>query len=480
MSLSLRIFFSYFLLIGLSTWIVMQNITTELIPAMRQSLEEALVDSAYLMAETVKDEVANNKLQNGKFARDINEFSRRRIEAKTSVHTKQDTNTLIYITNDKGIVLYDSSGKNVGKDYSQWNDVYLTLRGQYGARTTRNAINDPMSSVMYVAAPIIINHRIIGVLSIGKPSASVQPYFEDAVRKIENKILLLLLVSLALVSLIVYWLTLSIRQLTLYAKDVQHGKKVNAPKLREKELAQLAGAMEEMRNSLEGKNYIENYLHSLTHEIKSPLAAIQGAAELLKEDMPESTRQQFVKNISNESQRLHQIVEQLLKLAALEKRQQLDDIELIATDVLINQLCEDKSPILQQKKLTLNIHTLTGTKVAAERFLLQQMISNILDNAIEFSTENNEIVISDSIKDNNWILKVRDFGPGIPDYALSRIFDRFYSLARPATGNKSTGLGLSLVQEVVQLHHGAINIHNCSYDTGGGVEIMIQIPANQK
>ena len=185
-------------------------------------------------------------MKNGKFARDINEFSRRRIEAKTSVHTKQDTGTLIYITNDKGIVLYDSSGKNVGKDYSQWNDVYLTLRGQYGARTTRKDKNNPTSSVMYVAAPIKINHRIIGVLSIGKPSASVQPYFENAVRKIENKILLLLLVSLALVSLIVYWLTLSIRQLTLYAKDVQHGKKVTAPKLREKELAQLAGAMEEI------------------------------------------------------------------------------------------------------------------------------------------------------------------------------------------------------------------------------------------
>ena len=458
----------------------MQNITTELIPAMRQSLEEALVDSAYLMAEVVKDEVANNKLEKGKFARDIDEFSRRRIEAKISAQTKQDTNTLIYITNEKGIVLYDSSGENVGKDYSQWNDVYLTLKGEYGARTTRKDINDSTSSVMYVAAPIKINHRIIGVLSIGKPSSSVQPYFENAVRKIENKILLLLLVSLALVSLIVYWLTLSIRQLTLYAKDVQQGKKVSVPKLREKELAQLAGAMEEMRNSLEGKNYIENYLHSLTHEIKSPLAAIQGAAELLKEDMPESTRQQFVKNISNESQRLHQIVEQLLKLAALEKRQQLDDIELIATDVLINQLCEDKSPLLHQNKLTLNIHPLTGTKVAAERFLLQQMISNILDNAIEFSTEGNEIVISDYIKDDNWFLSVRDFGPGIPDYALPRIFERFYSLARSVTGNKSTGLGLSLVQEVVQLHHGAIDIQNCSNDTGGGVEITIQIPTNQK
>ena len=476
MSLSLRIFISYFLLIGLSTWIVMQNITTELIPAMRQSLEEALVDSAYLMAETVKDEVINNKLENGQFAKNINEFSRRRIDAKILSHTKQDTNTLIYITNDKGRVLYDSTGNNVGKDYSQWNDVYLTLKGEYGARTTRKNKDDPGSSVMYVAAPIKVGQQIIGVLSVGKPSASVQPYFENAVRKIENKILLLLLVSLALVTLIVYWLTLSIRQLTLYAKDVQEGKKVNVPKLREKELAQLANAMEDMRHSLEGKNYIENYLHSLTHEIKSPLAAIQGAAELLKEDMPESSRQQFVKNISNESQRLHQIVEQLLKLASLEKRQQLEDVEQVSTDELIKQLCEDKKPILQQNNLKISISPLTVTKVEAERFLLQQLISNLLDNAIDFSPENGEIHISDKIENNHWFLTIKDHGPGIPDYALPRIFDRFYSLARADTGKKSTGLGLSLVYEVVQLHHGSIDLHNCNE---GGTEIIIQLPIHQ-
>jgi len=454
----------------------MQNITTELIPAMRQSLEEALVDSAYLMAEVVKDEVKNNTLYNGQFAKNISEFSRRRIEAKISTQTKQDTSTLIYITNDKGIVIYDSSGKNVGKDYSQWNDVYLTLKGKYGARTTRKDKNDSTSSVMYVAAPIKINHRIIGVLSVGKPSASVQPYFENAVNKIENKILILLLVSLALVSLIVYWLTLSIRQLTLYAKDVQKGKKVAVPKLREKELAQLADAMEEMRDSLEGKNYIENYLHNLTHEIKSPLAAIQGAAELLHEDMPLESRQRFIKNIENESQRLQQVVEQLLKLASLEKRQQLDDVELIDTSKMIQRLCNDKYSILKQKQLHLDMPSLSGTKIQAERFLVQQLISNLLDNAIDFSPEGSDISITDKVENNHWLLTIKDQGPGIPDYALPRIFDRFYSLARADTGKKSTGLGLSLVYEVVQLHHGDIDIHNCNE---GSAEIVIRLPVNQ-
>ena len=475
MSLSLRIFFAYFLLIGLSTWIVMQNITTELVPAMRQSLEEALGDTAYLMAEMVKEDVINNKLNNGRTAKNISEFTRRRIESKISDQVKQES-IEIYITNDKGTVIYDSTNKNVGSDFSQWNDVYLTLRGQYGARSTRKDINDSNSSVMYIAAPIKINHQIIGVLTVGKPSSSVQPFFKNAVRKIENKILILLLFSLALISFIVYWLTISIRKLTLYAKDVQEGKKVAVPKLREKELAQLADAMEEMRDSLEGKNYIENYLHNLTHEIKSPLAAIQGAAELLHEDMPLESRQRFIKNIENESQRLQQVVEQLLKLASLEKRQKLDDVELIDTDEMIQRLCDDKYSILKQKQLHLDLPSLSGTKIQAERFLVQQLISNLLDNAIDFSPEGSDISITDKVENDHWLLTIKDQGPGIPDYALPRIFDRFYSLARADTGKKSTGLGLSLVYEVVQLHHGDIDIHNCNE---GGAEIVIRLPVKQ-
>lgn len=476
MNLSLRIFFAYFLLISFSTWIVMQNITTELIPAMRQTLEEALVDTAYIMAEMVKDEVVNDTINSGNIARNINTFNRNRIEARIAKQFNPDNNLVIYITNDKGIVLYDSTGENTGQDYSQWNDVFLTLKGQYGARTTRKDKNDSTSSVMYVAAPIKINQRILGVLTVGKPSASVQPFFKNAVRKIENKILILLLVSLALIILIVYWLTLSIRQLTLYARSVQENKKVTAPKLRDKELAQLADAMEKMRSSLEGKNYIENYLHSLTHEIKSPLAAIRGAAELLNEDMPATSRQRFIKNIENESQRLQQIIEQLLKLASLEKRQQLDDIEEVDTGEIIQRLCDDKNSILKQKQLQLNIPSLSGTKIHAERFLLQQLISNLLDNAIDFSPVGSEINITDKIENRHWILIVKDHGPGIPDYALPHIFNRFYSLARPDTGKKSTGLGLSLVYEVVQLHHGLINIRN---GKEGGAEIIIQLPINQ-
>lgn len=443
---------------------------------MRQSLEEVLVDTANLLAETVEEELIKGTLNQGSFAKSINNFNQRRIEARIASQVKKKSNLYIYITDHKGMVVYDSTGQDVGEDYSRWNDVYLTLRGRYGARTTRQNYRDPTSSVMYVAAPIKSGSNIIGVLTVGKPSVSVQPFFEKTVNKIETKTLLLLLTSFALISFVVYWLTLSIRQLTQYARAVQQGKRIKVPKLREKELAQLAYAMEEMRISLEGKNYVENYLHTLTHELKSPLAAIRGAAELLQEKMTAEARQHFIDNITNESQRLQQIVEQLLKLAALEKRQQLEDIEQIPTDALIKQLANHKTPMLKPKQLSITLSELTGTTVEAERFLLQQAISNLLDNAIDFSPEQTEITLTDKLTDNNWILTVRDHGPGIPDYARQRVFERFYSLPRPDNGIKSTGLGLSLVHEVVQLHRGRIEIQNC---TDGGTSVSIVIPVKQ-
>lgn len=476
MSLSSRIFLAYFVLLGLSITVIMQNITSELVPGMRQSLEEVLVDTANLLAEVVEAEVAEGRIASGEFARQMGIFTQRRINARISSLQKHDSKLVVYITDHLGKVIYDSTGQHLGKDYSRWNDVYLTLRGEYGSRTTRSNKNDPTTSVMHVAAPIRDNHHIIGVLSVGKPSASVQPYFETAVSNIQTKVTILLLVSLAVVVFLTYWLTLSIRKLTVYAEGVQQGKRSPVPNLREKELAHLAHAMEEMRISLEGKNYVEEYLHTLTHELKSPLAAIRGAAELLQETMPEEARQRFAHNINNESQRLSQVVEQLLRLASLEKRQQLQDIESVDTHALVHQLCNDKAAVCQQQGLSFEITGFKGKALAAERFLLQQAISNILDNAIAFSPEHGVITITDEVTESSWLVTICDQGPGIPDYAESRIFERFYSLPRPDTGIKSTGLGLSLVQEVAQLHHGKVLISNHPL---GGTEVKLQLPLVQ-
>lgn len=336
MNLSVRIFLGYFLLLGLALWFVLRTVSAELVPGMRQSLEEVLVDSANLLAEVVSEEVVKGTVTDGDFSAAMVAFTERRFEARIWFLKKRDPNLIVYITDSKGIVLYDSRGRDVGVDYSRWNDVYLTLKGEYGARTTREDPEDEYSSVMYVAAPVKHQGQIVGVLAVAKPSVTVQPFVERAISNIEEKGVLLLLGTLALGLLFTYWLTLSIRQLTAYARAVRQGRRVSIPRLRERELAQLAGAMDAMRSELEGKDYVEHYLHTLTHELKSPLAAIQGAAELLDEEMSLEDRRRFLGNIRNESKRLHQVVEQLLGLAVLEKRQGLERPEHVDVTTLLH------------------------------------------------------------------------------------------------------------------------------------------------
>ncbi len=121
-------------------------------------------------------------------------------------------------------------------------------------------------------------------------------------------------------------------------------------------MEQLASAVEHMRTQLEGKAYVERYVHTLTHELKSPLAAIRGAAELLHGEMPQVQRERFVGNIESESARMQQLIERLLNLALVEQRQVLED--------------QVEVPDLS---------------LFGERFLLRQAIGNLLDNALDFT-----------------------------------------------------------------------------------------------
>jgi two-component system sensor histidine kinase CreC len=471
--LSVRIFLAYFALLGVAIWFVMRSFSAELVPGMRQSLEEVLVDTANLLAELIADEVAQGNLQQGRFSTAMTAFTARRLDARIWFLKKRDPNLVIYVTDGMGQVIYHTNDNEMGKDYSRWNDIYLTLRGDYGARTTKEDSEDEFSSVMYVAAPVRYEGAIIGVVSVGKPSVTVQPFIERMLDNIQEKGVLVILVALVMGILISYWLTLSIRQLTTYAKAVKDGQRPEVPQLGERELAELAEAMDTMRRELEGKDYVERYLHSLTHELKSPLAAIQGTAELLHEDMPVEDRQRFLDNIRNEATRLHQVVEQLLRLAGVEKQQQPIDPEPVDTAALIETLCEERQWRLKPLQIKLHSQLDKDARPVAERFLLQQALGNLIDNAIDFSPKGGVIQLTSGVQGNRWQFTLCDQGPGVPEYALKRIYERFYSLPRPNGGSRSSGLGLSFVREVVALHGGKITVSNRRQ---GGVECCLELP----
>ena len=174
-------------------------------------------------------------------------------------------------------------GRAEGEDYSQWRDVYLTLRGRYGARSSHEDPDKSTSSVMYVAAPIAVQGDIVGVLSVGKPTHNVNQFVKRAERKTLVAGAITGLAVIVVGFLISDRILRPIQRLTRYAQTVRDGARVTLPRLGRSEIRTLGGAFEEMRHALEGKQYVETYVQMLTHEIKSAIAAIQGATELLKE-----------------------------------------------------------------------------------------------------------------------------------------------------------------------------------------------------
>ncbi|WP_277592012.1 two-component system sensor histidine kinase CreC [Pseudomonas chlororaphis] len=473
MPLGIRIFLVYVLFVGLTGYFVLSTVMEEIRPGVRQSTEETLVDTANLLAEILRDDFKAGTLSENRWPQLLKAYGERQPAATIWGLPKNQVNHRIYVTDAEGKVVLDSSGLAVGQDYSRWNDVYLTLRGQYGARSSRSVADDPNSSVMHVGAPIRDNGRIIGVVTVAKPNSSLQPYVDRTERRLLWYGAGLIGLGLLFGALLSWWLSAALRRLTGYAQAVSEGRRAELPHYRGGELEQLATAVEDMRTQLEGKAYVERYVHTLTHELKSPLAAIRGAAELLQSEMPGEQRARFVSNIDSESARMQHLIERLLNLALVEQRHGLEEREAVPLADLANQVLDSQKARIEGKGLQVEQHIDPGLKLSGEAFLLRQALGNLLENALDFTPAGGVLRLSASRVGDQLRLSLFNQAEPIPDYALARLTERFYSLPRPDSGRKSTGLGLNFVEEVVQLHGGQMRIGNVA----GGVEVTLQFPA---
>jgi len=474
MNITLRLLLGYFLIVGLAAWFVLNNFTQEVKPGVRQTMEETLVDTAHFLAEIAAEDYYGNFLDTARFAAAFQRYKARDPHADIWGFKKDNVDLQVYITDIRGIVLYDSSGTAVGKDYSRWNDVYLTLHGRYGVRSTLSDPNDKDSTIMHVAAPILFDGKMIGVLTVAKSVMSVQPFIDRSRNHIERAGWWLMGGSLLIGLLFTWWLTRSINLLRRYAREVGAGQKTLLPTLGSGELAELGRALADMREKLDGREYVENYVHHLAHEMKSPLTALIGSAELLDENMPENERATFTANIREQSTRLKDMLDKLLALAKLEHRTALEETVPVKLSKLAETVIADHAARLQARGISCDNRIPPAAHTIGEPFLLRQAIANLLDNAIDFSPDGGQITLALQTASGKHTLIVRDQGLGIPDYALPRVFERFYSLTRPGTQRKSTGLGLPFVREVALLHGGEVMLVNLPH---GGVEAKLTLSA---
>jgi len=510
MRLGLRLLFGFFVITGLAAFFVLRVFLGEVKPAVREVTEDVLVDAAHLLAEQVAPELAalpaGHTLQPmampqsvstqavaasaasaaalptaampqaSPFASALARYRQRPIDAQIWGHHKRSLDFRVYVTDAAGRVVFDDGPDDaaLGADYSRWRDVARTLRGEYGARATREVAEDGSSLVLFVAAPVLHQGQRLGVLTLAKPVRTLAPFIDRAERKILVSGAWLLGLSLAVGVAVTLWTVGSVRRLRRYAQQAGRGGPPQPPPPLPGELGDLAQAMAAMRERLEDRSHVEQTMRALTHELKSPLTAIAGAAELLHDALSAPDREAFARQIGEQVLRLRQLVDQLLELSKLEGLKPASVLPPVSPLAVLDELLREWAAPLRQRGLQLRWLVRDETTVPADAERLRLALANLLANAVDFAPEGSVLELAVRARPapaGGIAVMLRDHGPGVADYALPQLGERFFSTARP-DGRKGSGLGLAIARQIAALHGGRLRFEQAA----PGLRVIVELP----
>ena len=249
--------------------------------------------------------------------------------------------------------------------------------------------------------------------------------------------------------------------------------------VREDEIGKLTRSIDEMTKELQKRTTrAETFSNDLAHEIRNPLASLKSASELLDKTTEKMESEKLLKIINHDVERIERLItdySQMLKDEATWSREKMSKVNLIE---IITNVADDFRQDLknQNKKIQINVKKKIISKNA--HFILgienrlEQVIANLLDNSISFSSDNKKIEIDIEETSNNLVILIKDEGPGFSETSPQKIFKRFYS-NRPKSFGKHSGLGLNIVKNIVELHEGTISASNRVNIKGAQVEVLL-------
>jgi two-component system phosphate regulon sensor histidine kinase PhoR len=219
------------------------------------------------------------------------------------------------------------------------------------------------------------------------------------------------------------------------------------------------------------------FVANVSHELRTPLSILRGYIEVLL-DEPETSREELARILSimeRHSKRLQRLVDDLLSLAQLESSQATLELSVVRVDELFNNLIRDWKEKLAAKNLKVVVDlTPEASTLHADGTRLEEVLYNLLDNAVKFSPENGQIHLRATRRDPDMVLSVADNGLGISREHLPRIFERFYRADKARSRELGgTGLGLAIVKHIAQLHGGRVEAES---ELGKGTTIRVVLP----
>ena len=343
-----------------------------------------------------------------------------------------------------------------------------------------NAFERSSGIRVHVAAPIILNNRVMGGVLLGRTPSTLRNALRSKVRIFIIGGVMLVVMALALSLFLAATIVGPVSRLILQAKQVAKGRRGGIQPLRypvTADIAELSEAVVAMADALESRSeYIRGFAANVSHEFKTPLTSIQGAVELLRDhaaSMDEDRRARFLDNIAKDSDRLARLVTRLLELARADVMPSGGSGKCRLGDLLLDLQDQYRD---QGQDFVIEGLDPSGKDVivAMDGDNLASVVRNLLDNALRHGKSHPRVVLDaegleESAADAVLVLRVIDDGPGVSAANASRVFNPFFTTDREGGG---TGLGLALVRTLVEVHGGQIALT----DRKDGCEFVVTLP----
>jgi len=474
-----KVLVAFFLIIGLSFLVMAGTLTNMLgsylfeqrIRADRAGLEKWAVQTAPFLYAGDTQTLSQTLAQAG------NELSGRVLlldgDGKVQIDSFHEANgTRLEYPEVVSILLSGSTA-----DYG----VYSLKTGEKRATDQFIRIAGQEDWVSYCTAGVVYSSKVIGVLLL---VSSVKDMMGSLYTLQDNMVLLFAVVALvAILTGMIFSSVITRPIITLTGVIRQMSKGDFAARVPEKgsgELKHLASAFNSMSERLQTLDQSRNeFVSNASHELKTPLATMKIMIESLiyQPDMSPELRTEFLGDVNAEINRLSAIVSDLLTLVQVDAHTMKLRREKLSLAALVKETVHRLEPIAQMRAQTIGVQLLDSGDMYADKSKLRQVIYNLLDNAVKYTQEGGQIVLSVQRNGRDAVLTVSDDGPGIKAEYLPQIFDRFYRVDKARSRDSGgTGLGLSIVRQIVTLHGGIIRVES---EEGKGARFIVELPLHR-
>ena len=387
-----------------------------------------------------------------------------------------------------GKVQYDSANSLCGQRLALPEVIRVAVMGEssaYGAgreEVREMTGEEDAEYVAYCAHELLGSRGRNGVLLYVSRIQGMMDSMRTVSYQLYGVFLVTALAALILALILSQVLTTPIMNLSRTMRKMGKGDlSVRVPEKGSGELRQLAENYNIMAAQLENLDKSRNqFVSNASHELKTPLASMKIMLETMiyQPEMPAEMRQEFMGDMNHEIDRLTGIITDLLTLTRMDNRSDALNLEDLDLSAMTAETVRLLTPAAEKRSQRLEVNAPAGLGMRGDRTKLNQVLYNLIDNAMKYTQDGGTIRVSLERDGGNLVWRVRDNGVGIPKEDQEHIFDRFYRVDKARSRETGgTGLGLSIVRQMVTLHGGQISVES---EPGRGSCFTVTLPANGK